>query len=309
MSKDFKGKYTSVRNYIVDEEYINSRLDNCLISQLKGLPRSKVYSIIRKGEVRVNSLRSKPDKRLKKDDVIRIPPYMIREKASVEAGKSLIGLLEESIIYNENSILILNKPEGLASHGGSGLKLGLIEAVRQLDSKFKNAQLVHRLDRDTSGCIVLALKRPVLRILNKELREGRVEKKYLAVVKGQWLHKEKLITLNLKKNQLRSGAREVIVRPDGKESITRFKRLKGNKSLSLLECKLITGRTHQIRVQTSHEGHPVIGDKKYGDSDTNNLYRKKGIKRMLLHAISINFPAINLSCSAKEPDIFTEIIN
>jgi len=137
MSKDFKGKYTSVRNYIVDEEYINSRLDNCLISQLKGLPRSKVYSIIRKGEVRVNSLRSKPDKRLKKDDVIRIPPYMIREKASVEAGKSLIGLLEESIIYNENSILILNKPEGLASHGGSGLKLGLIEAVRQLDSKFK----------------------------------------------------------------------------------------------------------------------------------------------------------------------------
>ena len=190
MTKISKNKYLNVSSYIVDEEYENTRLDNCLISKLKNLPRSKIYSIIRKGEVRVNGSRSKPDRRLKKDDVIRIPPYRVEERSQNTASKSLIELLKERIIYNKNSVLILNKPEGLASHGGSGLSLGLIEAVRQMDDKFKNAQLVHRLDRGTSGCIVLSLKRSVLRTLNTEMREGRVEKKYLAVVGGKWPHKE-----------------------------------------------------------------------------------------------------------------------
>jgi len=309
MNKISTSKYLNVSSYIVDEEYEDVRLDNCLISRLKNLPRSKIYSIIRKGEVRVNGSRSKPDRRLKKDDVIRIPPYRIEERNQNRASKSLIELLEERIIYNKNSVLILNKPEGLASHGGSGLKLGLIEAVRQIDDKFKNAQLVHRLDRGTSGCIVLSLKRSVLRTLNTEMREGRVEKKYLAIVGSKWPHKEIQITSNLKKNHLRSGERHVIETPDGKQSITKFKRLKSNQNVCLLECTLLTGRTHQIRVQVSNEGHPIIGDKKYGQVELNNFYSKRGIKRMLLHAKEINFPEIDIFCSAEEPLLFKEILS
>jgi 23S rRNA pseudouridine955/2504/2580 synthase len=309
MTKISISKYLNVSSYIVDEEYEDVRLDNCLISRLKNLPRSKIYSIIRKGEVRVNGSRSKPDRRLKKDDVIRIPPYRIEERNQNRASKSLIELLEERIIYNKNSVLIINKPEGLASHGGSGLKLGLIEAVRQIEDKFKNAQLVHRLDRGTSGCIVLSLKRSVLRTLNTEMREGRVEKKYLAIVGSKWPHKEIQITSNLKKNHLRSGERHVIETPDGKQSITKFKRLKSNQKVCLLECTLITGRTHQIRVQVSNEGHPIIGDKKYGQVELNNFYSKRGIKRMLLHAKEINFPEIDIFCSAEEPLLFKEILS
>ena len=309
MIKISTSKYLNVSSYIVDEEYEDVRLDNCLISRLKNLPRSKIYSIIRKGEVRVNGSRSKPDRRLKKDDVIRIPPYRIEERNQNRASKSLTELLEERIIYNKNSVLILNKPEGLASHGGSGLKLGLIEAVRQIDDKFKNAQLVHRLDRGTSGCIVLSLKRSVLRTLNTEMREGRVEKKYLAIVGSKWPHKEIQITSNLKKNHLRSGERHVIETPDGKQSITKFKRLKSNQKVCLLECTLLTGRTHQIRVQVSNEGYPIIGDKKYGQVELNNFYSKRGIKRMLLHAKEINFPEIDIFCSAEEPLLFKEILS
>ena len=309
MIKISTSKYLNVSSYIVDEEYEDVRLDNCLISRLKNLPRSKIYSIIRKGEVRVNGSRSKPNRRLKKDDVIRIPPYRIEERNQNRASKSLTELLEERIIYNKNSVLILNKPEGLASHGGSGLKLGLIEAVRQIEDKFKNAQLVHRLDRGTSGCIVLSLKRSVLRTLNTEMREGRVEKKYLAIVGSKWPHKEIQITSNLKKNHLRSGERHVIETPDGKQSITKFKRLKSNQKVCLLECTLLTGRTHQIRVQVSNEGHPIIGDKKYGQVELNNFYSKRGIKRMLLHAKEINFPEIDIFCSAEEPLLFKEILS
>ena len=307
MNKPLTDQYIPVSSYIVDAEYQNTRLDNCLISKLKGLPRSKIYSIIRKGEVRVNGSRSKPDRRLKISDVIRIPPYRIEEKTLNSPSKSLISLLKESIIYNENSVLILDKPAGIASHGGSGLKLGLIEAVRQIDSKFKNAQLVHRLDRGTSGCIVLSLKRSVLRRLNTEMREGRVEKKYLAIVEGKWPHKEVCISSNLKKNHLRSGEREVVETPEGKQSTTEFKLLESNGKLSLLECSLLTGRTHQIRVQASNEGFPVVGDNKYGNNKGNMFYHKKGINRMLLHAKEINFPDLDIFCIAKEPDQFKEI--
>ena len=307
MNKPLTDQYIPVSSYIVDAEYQNTRLDNCLISKLKGLPRSKIYSIIRKGEVRVNGSRSKPDRRLKISDVIRIPPYRIEEKTLNSPSKSLISLLKESIIYNENSVLILDKPAGIASHGGSGLKLGLIEAVRQIDSKFKNAQLVHRLDRGTSGCIVLSLKRSVLRRLNTEMREGRVEKKHLAIVEGKWPHKEVCISSNLKKNHLRSGEREVVETPEGKQSTTEFKLLESNGKLSLLECSLLTGRTHQIRVQASNEGFPVVGDNKYGNNKGNMFYRKKGINRMLLHAKEINFSDLDIFCVAKEPDQFKEI--
>jgi len=307
MNKFLSNQYVPVSNYVVDKEYQNTRLDNCLISKLKGLPRSKIYSIIRKGEVRVNGSRSKPEKRLKINDIVRIPPYRIEEKTLSRASKSIKNLLSESIIYNEDSILILDKPAGIASHGGSGLKLGLIEAVRQIDSRFKNAQLVHRLDRGTSGCIVLSLKRSILRKLNTEMREGRVEKKYIAVVEGNWPHKEICISSNLKKNHLRSGEREVVESSKGKKSITKFKLLESNKKLSLLECTLLTGRTHQIRVQTSNEGFPIVGDLKYGSKEVNKIYRKKGIDRMLLHAKEINFPELDIFCVTKKPDQFIKI--
>ena len=309
MNKPLSNQYVPLSSYVVDEEYQNTRLDNCLISKLKGLPRSKIYSIIRKGEVRVNGSRSKSDRRLEINDVIRIPPYRKEEKPINSPSRSLIKILEESIIYNENSVLILNKPTGVASHGGSGLKLGLIEAVRQIDPKFKNAQLVHRLDRGTSGCIVLSLKRSVLRRLNTEMREGRVEKKYVAVVEGRWPDKEVCISSSLKKNHLRSGERQVIETTLGKQSTTKFKLLESNNKISCIECSLLTGRTHQIRVQTSNAGFPVIGDLKYGNKDANQFYRKKGINRMLLHAKEINFPELNIFCIAKEPDQFIEIFN
>jgi len=309
MKDKSKTEYTPVKKYTVTEEYSNTRLDNCLISKLKNLPKSKIYSIIRKGEVRVNGSRCKHDKRLKEGDIIRIPPYNLEKKNSFLPSNSLVDILKKNIIYNQENILIINKPVGLASHGGSGISLGLIEAIRQIDKEYKNAHLVHRLDRETSGCIVLALKRSVLRNLNEEFREGRVEKKYLAVVKGEWPGNLNLVKSNLKKNILRSGEREVQIHSDGKESKTRFNLVKKNKDLSLIECELVTGRTHQIRVQTSNLGYPILGDKKYGDSVINNKFKQKGLNRMLLHAKSITFPKFQIFCKSQEPPIFKKIMS
>ena len=308
MKDKSKTEHTSAKKYTVTEEYTNTRLDNCLISKLKYLPKSKIYSIIRKGEVRVNGSRCKHDIRLKVGDIIRIPPHNTEKKNSFLPSNSMVGILKKNIIYHHENILIINKPVGLASHGGSGIRLGLIEAIRQIDKEYKNAHLVHRLDRETSGCIVLALKRSVLRNLNEEFREGRVEKKYLAVVKGEWPVNLSLVKSNLKKNVLRSGEREVQIHSDGKESKTRFNLIKKNKELSLIECELFTGRTHQIRVQTSNLGYPILGDKKYGDSEINDKFKQKGLNRMLLHATSINFPKFEIFCKSQEPPIFKKIM-
>ena len=309
MRRESKTKYTEVKKIIITDEYSLSRLDNCLISQLKGIPKSKIYSIIRKGEVRVNGSRSKPDRKLIVGDIVRIPPlFLVKTENSFPASDSLKQIIINNIIYNERSILIINKPIGLASHGGSGISLGLIEAIRQINPRFKKAQLVHRLDKETSGCIVLALKRSVLRTLNEELREGRVIKYYTAIVNGKWPNNLTLVKSNLKKNQLLSGERQVRTSMKGKESKTKFKLLKYKNNLSLLECELLTGRTHQIRVQTSDLGFPIVGDKKYGDRKVNNKFKLKGVKRMLLHATTISFPEINLTCSSVVPSIFKQLV-
>ena len=308
MKDHSKEKFMHVQKYQVSEEYNKSRLDNCIISKLKYLPRSKVYSIIRKGEVRVNGSRCKPHKKLSLGDVIRIPPHTIKENEPKVASKSLVDIVKNSIIFNENFILVINKPVGIASHGGSGISLGLIETVRQIDAKFKNAQLVHRLDKETSGCIVLALRRSVLRKLNQELREFRVEKNYLAVTKGQWPENIRLVESNLKKNISISGERMVKVDPSGKESKTLFNLISKTASVSLIGCKLLTGRTHQLRVQASNLGYPIIGDKKYGDPETNKKFKLKGINRMLLHAESISFPKLDLSWKTNVPDAFKKIM-
>ena len=216
-------QFNPVSKYKVTEDYQGVRLDNCLISLMKGLPRSKIYSIIRKGEVRVNSSRCKPSMKLSIGDEIRIPPYTHEPKSTKTAQNRTIEKLKESFIVEEKKFIILDKPVGLASHGGSGISLGLIETIRQIEPKYKDAQLVHRLDRDTSGCIVIALKKSILREFHQEIRERRVDKNYIALVKGSWPVDLNRVELSITKDRLKSGEREVQVSKGGKNSISEFK--------------------------------------------------------------------------------------
>ena len=293
----------------IDEDYQSTRLDNFLLYKIKNVPKSRIYSMIRKGEVRINGSRCKPERKLQKGDKIRIPPYKSVKNFIQKPKKSLIDIIKRNIVFEDNSIIAINKPEGLASHGGSGLSLGLIEAVRQIDSKYKDTHLVHRLDRNTSGIMVLAKKRSILRKLNEEIRKGNVEKKYIAIVTGSWPKNITKIDKKLVKNELRSGEREVRVGNEGKDSITLVNLLEINKNFSKLECELITGRTHQIRVHLQSEGFPIVGDEKYGDKEKNKLIRNQGITRMLLHSKSIKFLDIGLEFRAEEPSHFNVLFS
>ena len=298
-----------VTNYTVTSEYDGVRLDNCLIARLKGLPRTKIYSIIRKGEVRVNKSRSKPSQKLKTGDQVRIPPYTTSSVDKVFTSNSLKETIFNSIIEEEKDFIILNKPTGIACHGGSGISSGVIEALREIDKKYKDAQLAHRIDRDTSGCLVIALKKSFLRKLHLEIRNKHVDKIYDLVVFGKWPPELKLINQSLSKSQSRAGEREAIIDKNGKESLTEFTTVKVNDSLTLLKAKIMTGRMHQIRVHTKFKGFPIVGDKKYGDELLNQQARKKGLNRMLLHANSINFRNLGIECSAATPKIFNEIMS
>ena len=293
----------------IDEDYQSTRLDNFLLYKVKNVPKSRIYSMIRKGEVRINGSRCKPERKLQKGDKIRIPPYKSVKNFIQKPKKSLINIIKRNIVFEDNSIIAINKPEGLASHGGSGLSLGLIEAVRQIDSKYKDTHLVHRLDRNTSGIMILAKKRSILRKLNEEIRKGNVEKKYIAIVTGSWPKNITKIDKKLVKNELRSGEREVRVGNEGKDSITLVNLLEINKNFSKLECELITGRTHQIRVHLQSEGFPIVGDEKYGDKEKNKLIRNQGITRMLLHSKSIKFLDIDLEFQAEEPSHFNVLFS
>ena len=298
-----------VTNYTVTSEYDGVRLDNCLIARLKGLPRTKIYSIIRKGEVRVNKSRSKPSQKLKTGDQVRIPPYTTSSVDKVFTSNSLKETISNSIIEEEKDFIILNKPTGIACHGGSGISSGVIEALREIDKKYKDAQLAHRIDRDTSGCLVIALKKSFLRKLHHEIRNKQVDKIYDLVVFGKWPSELKLVNQSLSKSQSRAGEREAIIDKNGKESLTEFTTVKVNNSLTLLKAKIMTGRMHQIRVHTKFKGFPIVGDKKYGDELLNQQVRKKGLNRMLLHANSINFRNLGIECSAATPKIFNEIMS
>jgi len=300
-------QFNPVSTYEVTEDYQGVRLDNCLISLMKGLPRSKIYSIIRKGEVRINSSRSKPSQKLNLGDKIRIPPYTHDSKPTKKAASILMEKLFSRLVVVDKKFLVFDKPIGLASHGGSGISMGLIETVRQMDPRYKEAQLVHRLDKDTSGCIVIALRKSILREFHKEIRENKVLKKYIAVVKGSWPSTLNKVELNISKDRLRSGEREVQVNKDGKNSISKFKLLKSNKKLSLIECQIITGRTHQIRVHTTHSGHPIAGDVKYGD-DLFNKSLKPQLNRMLLHSNHINFKNLGIEATAETPKLFEDLL-
>jgi len=303
-----KENFHPVSTYKVSSEYEGVRLDNCLISKLKGLPRAKIYSIIRKGEVRVNKSRCKPSYRLKIEDVIRIPPYTAKQKVNKKSSELNKDKVERSILIKDKDFLIINKPIGLACHGGSGISLGLIEIIRQLDRKYINAQLVHRIDKDTSGCLVIALKKSILREFHKEIRNKHVDKIYIAVVKGIWPEDLQKITLSIKKETLKSGKRIVKANEKGKVSETEFKLILSGKSNSLIRAKIITGRTHQIRVHSSHKGYPIVGDIKYGNAVYNKQQQSKGLKRMLLHAESINFKNLGIEQTTPVPKVFSKYV-
>ena len=300
--------FYQVSNYKVGPEYEGVRLDNCLISKLKGLPRAKIYSIIRKGEVRINKSRSKPSYRLQINDIIRIPPYTVKPKINKKATDINKDKIIHSIMRVEKDFLILNKPAGIACHGGSGISLGLIETIRQLDKNYREAQLVHRIDKDTSGCLVVALKKQILREFHKEIRDKHVDKIYSAVVKGKWPKNLNKIQLSLKKESLRSGERFVQVDKKGKFSETEFELISSGKSNSLVKAKIITGRTHQIRVHSKYKGHPIVGDTKYGDPLYNKELQLTGLNRMLLHAKSIKFSNMGIEQSAPLPPVFKDYV-
>ncbi|HQQ63956.1 MAG TPA: 23S rRNA pseudouridine(955/2504/2580) synthase RluC [Pseudomonadales bacterium] len=271
----------------VDENHDGQRIDNFLLGQLKGVPRTLVYRILRKGEVRVNKGRARPEQKLNSGDVVRIPPLHLPEPdAPAKAGINLLAELEARILYEDKQLIVINKPAGLAVHGGSGIRLGLIEALRQLRPQEKMLELAHRLDRDTSGCLIIAKKRSALTALHDDLREGRMDKRYLALVFGRWPARIKDVKVPLLKNEEASMVR---VSDNGKPSHTGFTIRQLFDGYTLLEAKPYTGRTHQIRVHAKHAGHSLVGDDKYSDPEKNTLAEKKGFRRLCLHAASLIF--------------------
>jgi 23S rRNA pseudouridine955/2504/2580 synthase len=268
----------------VGEESAAQRIDNFLLRILKGVPKSHVYRVLRSGEVRVNSGRIKPEYRLKAGDKIRIPPIRISEKKPQTAKP--LGL---PVVFEDASLIVIDKPSGVAVHGGSGVSFGVIESLRAERPQAKFLELAHRLDRDTSGLLILCKKRSALVELHRMLREGEVEKIYLALAKGVPARMTFDVTESLHKYVTAQGERRVAVREDGKTAATKVKVLRQGASFSLLEVRLMTGRTHQIRVHLAHAGHPVLGDDKYGDFPLNRELAKQGVKRLFLHAASLSF--------------------
>ena len=274
----------------ISADHAGQRIDNYLMCQLKGVPKSLVYRIVRKGEVRVNKGRIKPEYRLKEGDVVRIPPVRQAEKkVPGKVSGKILKQIESRILFEDKRIMIINKPSGLAVHGGSGLSFGLIEVLRQLRPNDKELELVHRLDRDTSGCLIIAKKRSALRRLHEQLREGTMDKRYMTLVKGKWKGRSKWVDAPLLKNVIKSGERLVFVDPKGKDARTQFIPYSVGDEASLMSVKLDTDRTHQIRVHAQHIGFPIAGDDKYGDDEFNRQLKSKGLKRLFLHAFSLKF--------------------
>jgi len=267
----------------VDEESAAQRIDNFLFRRLKGVPKSHVYRVLRSGEVRVNSGRVGPEYRLQPGDRIRVPP--VRISTSVKAAKPA----EFPIVHEDAAVLVIDKPAGVAVHGGSGVSFGVIESLRAGRPQAKLLELAHRLDRDTSGLLIIAKKRSALVELHRQLRDGEVEKIYAAIVKGAPARDAFEVAEPLHKYVTGSGERRVSVKEGGQSAMTKVKVVKRGGEASLLEIRLLTGRTHQIRVHLAHAGHPVVGDDKYGDFELNRQLAKQGAKRLFLHAGRLAF--------------------
>ena len=278
--------HDSPRFITVDDFSVGQRLDNYLIKQLKGVPKSRIYRIIRKGEVRVNKGRKKADYKLNSEDVVRIPPIRTSSAKDIKPSEDLLALLNSSILYEDKGLVVINKRHGIAVHGGSGVSIGIIEALK---SQYKEPiELVHRLDRATSGCLILAKKRSVLKSLHEQLVNHELEKRYTALVKDTWSKKKHTIDAPIYQN-----SRYSVIDSKGKESLSHFHPIKnfqlGDFSASLVEVLIETGRTHQIRVHAQYAKHPVAQDNKYGDSLFDQFMKKKGLNRLFLHAKTITF--------------------
>ncbi|MFA5630286.1 MAG: 23S rRNA pseudouridine(955/2504/2580) synthase RluC [Porticoccaceae bacterium] len=283
------GSETGVRLITISEDEAGQRIDNFLLARLKGVPKSRIYRLLRKGEVRVNKGRIKPEYRLAAGDSVRVPPIRVAEGRDVPApGLALRAHLESSVLFENGELLVINKPQGLAVHGGSGVSLGLIEALRATRPG-QTLELVHRLDKGTSGCLLIAKKRAALRALQNQLRDHEVEKIYLALVDGVWPKGLDVIDAPLDKVSVASGENFVRASRDGKNAVTRFRIHKRYADMTMLEVALETGRTHQIRVHCQLAGHPLLGDDKYGSDARNEEMRKRGLKRIFLHAHRLCF--------------------
>jgi 23S rRNA pseudouridine955/2504/2580 synthase len=278
-----------VRTVTVDADRAGQRLDNYLLGQLKGAPRSLIYRIVRTGQVRVNGKRAKPDTRLEGGELVRLPP--VRLEPAADHGRpanSQLERIEASILFEDRALLVLDKPSGIASHGGSGINFGAIELLRALRPK-DSLELVHRLDRDTSGVLVLSKKRSALTELQGLIRTGKLEKRYLALLVGEVARPKFTVDAPLEKSVLQGGERMVRVDAAGKKSVSHFRLIERAGPHSFVEIRIETGRTHQIRVHALHAGHPVAGDEKYGAREVNQALKAAGLKRLFLHAASLSF--------------------
>ena len=278
------------------------RLDNYLLGRLKGVPKSRIYKLLRSGQVRVNKGRKKPDYRLQNGDLVRIPPVTFQQTPSHTVPDSVIDEVRQTIIYQDDDLLALNKPAGMAVHGGSGIAWGVIEVLKQMPDLGENLELVHRLDRETSGCLLIARNRVALMQLHDQFRDDNaMQKTYRALLAGRWQGGDQLVDAPLKKNELRGGERMVQVDPEGKQARTLFSPLEYGETVSLMDITLYTGRTHQIRVHAAYCGHPVAGDSKYGDPDLNKHLKQAGFRRMYLHAHEIQFTMNDRKLSIQAP--------
>ena len=273
----------------IDENRAGQRLDNFLISQLKGVPKSRLYRLLRKGEVRVNRGRVGPDYRLQEGDSVRLPPVREAPPRELVAKPEEFEWLADRILYEDDALLAIDKPAGFAVHGGSGVGVGVIEAMRLTRPAAPFIELVHRLDRSTSGCLLLAKSRPTLLALHQMLQAGEIDKRYMALIKGRWRGGAAELSAPLARDRRRGQERLVGVSEDGKEAETRFVPKGNYGSATLVEIHLLTGRTHQARVHAAHLGHPIAGDDKYGDREFNRKLRPLGLRRLFLHAASLRF--------------------
>lgn len=272
----------------VSDDEAGQRIDNFLARHLKGVPRSHIYRILRRGEVRVNSGRIPARYKVSAGDTVRIPPLRLAPAAAGPATLRGAGLAPR-ILFENDRCLVIDKPAGMAVHGGSGVSLGVIERLRAERPDAACLELAHRLDRETSGCLVIALRRSFLRLFHEQLRAGEVRKQYLALVAGRWNGGRRTVDVALRKNQVQGGERIVRVDATGKESLSVFAPVTRFAQATLVEVELGTGRTHQIRVHAAHIGHPLAGDSKYGDRDFNREMRELGLRRMFLHAHVVEF--------------------
>ncbi len=280
---------TRVRKIQIDAETAGQRIDNFLCRELPGVPKGRLYRLLRRGEVRVNGGRIRAEYRLAEGDEVRVPPVRLRREAVSPPTRFAESMLD-CVVFEDKRLLVIDKPTGVAVHGGSGVSHGVIELLRHARPDLKDLSLVHRLDRETSGCLVMAKRRSALRALHEQFREGRVEKNYLALVAGDWQLGERLIDKPLLVTHRKGGERHVVVSRDGKPAQTRVRLSRRFAPYSLVQCAPPTGRTHQIRVHLADEGFPILGDERYGDDDANRQAKRRGLSRLFLHAQSISFP-------------------